>query len=86
MKVKILRISPEFFFSLFTEGLHPDRGYEVTKDALPADARLVNVRYWPPYGWPNWIELLVESESFPEVGEGQEAAFLNPIVETRATA
>lgn len=78
MKVKRLQISAELLFEMFSDGFH-EGGYTVIKDAVPADARLVNVRYFPPHGWPNSIELLIESDSFAEVAEGHSVPTLLPI-------
>jgi hypothetical protein len=75
MRAKLLRISTELLFDLL-RGDHP-KGYRIVKDELPADALLVNVRH----GFPNYIEILVESESFEEMVEGQEFPFLTPVAE-----
>lgn len=77
MKVKRLQISADLLFEMFSAGFH-EGGYTVIDDAIPADAKLVNVRYFPPHGWPNSIELLIESDSFAEVGEGQEPPTFSP--------
>lgn len=65
MKVKRLQISAELLFGMFSSGFH-EAGYTVIEDAIPSDARLVNVHH----AWPNRIELLIESDSFLEVKEG----------------
>ena len=66
MKYKRFQISPELFLALFVEGPHP--AYSVIKDAMPADAKLVHVRM----AWPNYLEMLISSESFPELKKGEE--------------
>jgi hypothetical protein len=74
MRYKRLKISPEFFLSLFTEGMHPQRAYTVIADAVPADAKLVHVRM----SWPNDLEMLISSETFPEVKKGEEIPLMTP--------
>ena len=75
-KVKRLQISPELLFELFTAGPHLG-GYSVVEDAVPADAKLINVRH----GWPNQIELLIESEEFPEIEDGEKIPLFRPLVQ-----
>ena len=72
MRAKRFAISPELFLSLFTLGEHPG-GYAVVRDPMPPDAVLLNVRH----SWPNAIELLVCSESFPETVDAA-AELLSP--------
>lgn len=48
--------------------------YQVTKDPLPSDAVLVNVRY----AWPNCIELVIWSSTFDELAEDAIAPPLQP--------
>ncbi len=74
MKYKRLRISTELFFSLFTEGPHPGNAYTVMADPIPPDARLVHVRH----AWPNDLEVLISSETFPEIKHGEEIPLLAP--------
>jgi hypothetical protein len=69
-----LTISPEILFMLFAPG--PHSGYTVVDHAVPADAELVNVRH----GWPNVIELLIESADFEELSEGAIIPELAPLV------
>ena len=78
MKYKRLKISVELFFSLFTDGLHPSGAYRVIGDPIPRDAKLVHVRH----AWPNDLEKLMSSESFPEVVPGEEIQLLVPILKT----
>ena len=74
MKRKRLLISSELFCQLFTQG--PHHGYRVIEQAIPDDARVRNVRL----GWPDLIEVLLESESFEALREGDEIPFLTPVV------
>jgi hypothetical protein len=74
MKVKSVEMSAELLFHLFAAGHHPG-GYTVVKDAIPEDARLVNVKH----GWPHTIALLIESESFEDVQPGQITPILTPV-------
>lgn len=67
---KRLITTDTILFDLFQPG--PHRGYTVL-EGIPADVQLVNVRH----GWENTIELLLESETFPHVEEGQEIPLLN---------
>lgn len=75
MKAKRLRISFELLRELFTAGAH-STGYTVEQDAIPADAQLVNVRH----GWPNEVELLIASDTFPYIKAGDEVPELTPII------
>lgn len=75
MNYKRLQVSAEMFFSFFTAGKHLDHGYEVTGDPLPSDARMINVRQ----GWPDVIEILVESATFPNVKPGDEIPLIVPL-------
>jgi hypothetical protein len=67
-RLKTLIVSWEFFRDLFIEGEHPANSYRVLRNAIPSDAVLVNARYV----WPNSLELLIHSESYPEVKEGED--------------
>jgi len=71
-RVKRLCISPRTFLDLFTEGFHVP--YSVDENAIPPDAQIVNVRH----GWPDTIEVLIRSDSFPELHEGEEIPELVP--------
>jgi hypothetical protein len=75
-RVKLFRISGEFLTQLFTPGEH--NPYQVVENAIPDGTRVLNVRY----GWPAWIELLLEHESFEEVKNGEEVPALIPLVTT----
>lgn len=79
MKVKRILISPALAFNLM-RGTHP--AFRVVADEVPEDAKLVNVLH----SWPSTIELLIESETFPEVPDGQEIPILTPMFETVAYA
>ena len=74
-RFRILRISSELFVGLFTRGLHP--GYLVTREALPDDTSIRNVRL----GWPDSVELVLESEEFGDVKDGDPIPLLTPVVE-----
>lgn len=78
MRFKRLIITAELFFDLFTSGVHPPRTYRVDEDAIPSDARLVNVRH----GWPDALEILIESQSFEEVKQGDVIPELRPVITT----
>jgi hypothetical protein len=80
MRYKRLKVSPEMFLSLFTEGVHPERAYTVIADAVPADAKLVHVRML----WPNDLEMLISSETFPVLKKGEEIPLLVPTMRSDA--
>ena len=71
MRHKILRVSFELAANCM-RGEHP--GYRVVSGEIPKDAKMINIRH----GWPDTIEILIESEEFPEVKEGEEI----PLLET----
>jgi len=74
-RYRILRITSQLFVGLFTKGQHP--AYLVTREALPDDTRIRNVRL----GWPDYVELVLESEQFDEVREGEPVPNLTPVIE-----
>jgi hypothetical protein len=74
VKIKRLKVSAQLFFGLFSEGFHPDRAYTVVADPIPPDAQLVNLRL----GWPNDIELVIKSETFPDLKESEEIPLMQP--------
>ena len=76
MKCKRLLITPDLFLSLFHAGPHPHAEYTVTENAVPSDARLIDVRH----GWGNFIEVLIESASFPEVPDGEIIPEMTPAI------
>jgi hypothetical protein len=63
-KIKRLQISGELLRSWFTEGEHELR-YRI-RNALPADAEIINARVDWAHN-PNVLDLIIRSESFPEV-------------------
>ena len=77
---KAIRISDRFLADLFREGA---RTYRVVKDAVPADAQVVSVHFDFSMA-PAMIFMLVESDSFDEVPEGQPWPILDPKMETIA--
>jgi hypothetical protein len=74
MRVRNCSISPELLLSLFTTGPHKG-GYSVVQDAIPENAILLNVRH----GWPNTIDLLIESAEFSDIQDGQVIPELAPL-------
>lgn len=78
MRYRRLRISFEQFATILGDGPHGP--YVVIKDAIPADAKFVNVQH----AWPNSVEVLMESSSFSELKEGEEIPFLIPIIRVGA--
>jgi bifunctional DNase/RNase len=62
------------FCELFSAG--PHHGYRVVDDAIPSDAMVLNARL----GWPFGIELLIASDSFAEVHDGQEIPDFAPLI------
>ena len=81
MRLKRLRISSELFCQLFTLG--PHHGYRVIEQAIPEDAFIRNVGLSWPY--PQ-IEVLLESQAFEVVREGDEIPFLTPVLMNGAHA
>lgn len=67
---KVLDVSDSLLVQILAEGVHDP--FEVVADALPADARIVDVRF-SAFHQPghNTLELLVESAEFEPIGEGQ---------------
>ena len=66
MRLRTVIISWELLRDLFTAGPHPPHSYDVIRDAIPADAELVNVRH----AWPNRIEIVLHSPQFADVPLG----------------
>lgn len=77
-KLRRVIIHFELLHELFKEGPHPPHGYNVIRDPMPADARLVNVQH----AWPNSIELLLWSDSFEPVKNGDIIPHLDIVCET----
>jgi hypothetical protein len=73
-RLRVMRISPELFLELFSSGDHP--GYKVIDHAVPSGTRVINVRL----GWPAWIEVLIEHESFEELKVGDVIPLLAPLM------
>jgi hypothetical protein len=70
-RVRLLTIGDGFLPMVFGGG---DHHYSVVRDGLPADARVVGCRHW------DWrLELLIESESFDVVPDGQPIPAIEPI-------
>src|SRR5687768_5918508 len=65
-RVKILNVSPEFLVAL----LQIDGTRLVEFEGMPADAKIVNVSDQYRFGL-GWISFKVESETFPEIHDGQ---------------
>lgn len=65
---KILPMTGSLFASMFTTGRHD--GYEVIKNALPPDAKLIGARM-ADFNRPDTFELLFRSSEFEPVGEDQ---------------
>lgn len=78
-RLRRLRVAQEFLFSLLTSGQHVSV-YEVVGDAVPKDARVVqvNIETIHTSKTPS-IELLLESADFPPVPEGELIPFLYPM-------
>src|SRR5262245_17709505 len=78
-RVRIMRVSQVLFLELFKQGDHP--AYRVIDNAIPDGARVVNCRF----GWPECIEILIESEYFDEVPEGGVIPYISPLCERPAS-
>lgn len=77
MKRKILRIPCELLLNMFAVGL---KSMHEVIAGVPADARIVNVHH----GWPNDIDILLESEEFEAVPEGHGVPYLSITVRSFA--
>jgi hypothetical protein len=77
VKYKIFRISDALLLNIFSAGLKPL--HEVV-EGIPVDAKIVNVQH----GWPNAIDILLQSDKFSENAEGEPIPFLNVTVRTFA--
>lgn len=64
-RIAILELSPGIISSLFIQGR--ELRYEVIKDGLPNDAKIINTRL----SMAGDIELLIESNTFPLVKYGE---------------
>lgn len=76
-KRKQFRISTVLFVEMFGKGI--PRMYDVTRDPLPADSKIVNVRF----DWPTQVVLLIESESFPGLEGGDIIPDITPVLEVK---
>ena len=74
----VLYISSELLVDLFKAG--PPRSYAIRSGGLPEDTRLVEVAHARYMGEPLTIALLLESETWPEVEDGQLPPELSPVV------
>lgn len=72
---RILHISGNFFTLFFSGG---EKHYRVIRDAIPGDARIVNVRL----GWPDVLEILLESPEWEDNREGDVYPPIEPRIET----
>lgn len=79
MRRKILKISGALFVELFGKG--PKQVYQVIKDPVPSDARIIDVRF-NGFGYPDLIEILLESESFDRVPAGESYPELRPVIQS----
>jgi hypothetical protein len=77
-RYRTLLISGDLLLGLFEAGAH--RGYVVVENAIPSGSKLVNVRH----GWPNIVELVIESDSFSEVAEGAVIPLIEPALQSIA--
>lgn len=74
----ILRVSPQYIIDM-SKGEGVVRGFTVSKNGLPDDAHLVGMWLSGPEAA---VELVVESDSFPNLPEGEKLPEL-PSVEYR---
>jgi hypothetical protein len=79
VKAKRLTISFGLLREILKSGAHPG-GYTVERDAVPADAQLLNVRHNVSHGWPNAIEILITSETFAALAPGEVIPEITPVV------
>ena len=68
MKYKILIVHPSIFIELCKEGLDKIR---IVQNAIPNDAKYVRSHLNDYTGWGN-ISLVIESESFDNLNDGDE--------------
>lgn len=76
-RLKILRVANPIFVSLFMQGTAQQ--YKVVSGGLPADAKIVNMKF----GMGDYFDVLIESEQFEPVPLGQEIPEMEPPVITR---
>jgi len=70
MARRILRIDPELLVSILSgfDQVGVPRKFVVTQDPIPADAKILSVRYSPYY--TDTIDVALESSQWPEVDDG----------------
>ncbi len=71
---RIVRIHRDFFAQLWKEG---ERHYQVIEDALPADARVVNISE-DFFFSTNCIGIMFESAEWQDVPDGQAIQIIEP--------
>jgi hypothetical protein len=73
--IRRFKISDALLLDLFKTGEH--LGYSVIENAIPQDARLLNVRH----GWPesSTLELIIESSEFSALNGGDIIPEIVPI-------
>ncbi len=76
MKRKIFKISAEMLKQIFSEGLH-NKEDEITRGGIPADAKIIDVRFKGFGVESGSAEFLLESEKFPEISTGEMISFLD---------
>lgn len=74
MRYKILVLSPYIILEIFKHNVSSVR---IIKDTIPEDADFVRAFTNDPTGWGN-IGLIIESDSFDDVKEGEQIPILDP--------
>ena len=78
MPQAILQVSPEWFTGMLKSVKEGEtRRYDVIENALPSDARVVTV-WTDGRDQSATINIILESEAFPEIEEGKDLPFLDP--------
>ncbi len=76
MPQAILKVTPEWFTALLSVAQEGGtRHYGVLENGLPSDARVIEVSTGPRN---DWIKIVIESASFPEIEEGDPIPVLDP--------
>jgi hypothetical protein len=74
MKAKIFKVSFVMFIQMFTAGIkYP---YKIEKDTLPADARVIDIKY---NAFDQTIDVLIESDKFEEIMPGNKFLHIMPV-------
>jgi len=73
-RLRTLSISAELFVNLFTKGDHP--AYSVTENHIPDGTVVRNARL----GWPQKVELLLESPEFDDLKDGEMIPEIIPVI------